>query len=75
MAISFGGLGNGVDFGPVIDALVQAERLPIDGLTQKKLQTQKKQTELGLLGAKLLSFQGLASSLRNRVNFNKLFNF
>ncbi len=71
MAISFGGLGNGVDFGPVVDALVQAERLPIDGLTQKKLQAQKKQTELGLLGAKLLSFQGLASTLRNRVSFNK----
>lgn len=71
MAISFGGLGNGVDFGPVVDALVQAERLPIDGLIQKKLQAQKKQTELGLLGAKLLSFQGLASSLRNRVSFNK----
>lgn len=71
MAISFGGLGNGVDFGPVVDALVQAERLPIDGLTQKKLQAQKKQTELGLLGAKLLSFQGLASSLRSRVSFNK----
>lgn len=71
MAISFGGLGNGVDFGPVVDALVQAERLPIDALTQKKLQAQKKQTELGLLGAKLLSFQSLASSLRNRVSFNK----
>ncbi|HNP60126.1 MAG TPA: flagellar filament capping protein FliD [Nitrospirales bacterium] len=71
MAISFGGLGNGVDFGPVVDALVQAERFPIDALTQKKLQAQKKQTELGLLGAKLLSFQGLGNSLRNRVSFNK----
>ena len=71
MNISFGGLGNGVDFGPVVDALVQAERFPIDGLTQKKLQAQKKQTDLGLLGAKLLSLQGLASSLRTRVSFNK----
>jgi len=71
MNISFGGLGNGVDFGPIVDALVQAERIPIDGLTQRKLEAQKKQTELGLLGAKLLSFQGLASSLRTRVSFNK----
>ncbi len=71
MAISFGGLGNGVDFGPIVDALVKAERLPIDGLTQRKLQVQKKQTEFGLLGAKLLSLQGLASSLRTRVSFNK----
>ena len=71
MNISFGGLGNGVDFGPVVDALVQAERLPIDSLTQRKLQAQQKQTDIGLLGAKLLSFQGLASSLRTRVSFNK----
>ncbi|HBP87104.1 MAG: flagellar filament capping protein FliD [Nitrospira sp.] len=71
MAISFGGLGNGVDFGPIVDALVQAKRIPIDGLTSRKLDAQKKQTELGLLGAKLLSFQGLASSLRTQVSFNK----
>lgn len=71
MNISFGGLGNGVDFGPVVDALVQAERIPIDGLTQKKLQAQKKQTDLGLLGGKLLSLQGLASILRTRISFNK----
>ncbi|MDH5700032.1 MAG: hypothetical protein OEZ41_08740, partial [Nitrospirota bacterium] len=71
MAISFGGLGNGVDFGPIVDALVQAKRVPIDGLTTRKLEAQKKQTELGLLGGKLLSFQGLASSLRTRVSFNK----
>ena len=71
MNISFGGLGNGVDFGPIVDALVQAERLPIDGLTQRKLLAQKKQTEFGLLEAKLLSFQGLASSLRTRASFNK----
>ena len=71
MNISFGGLGNGVDFGPVVDALVQAERIPIDDLTQKKLQAQKKLTDLGLLGGKLLNLQGLASSLRTQVSFNK----
>jgi flagellar hook-associated protein 2 len=71
MSISFGGLGNGIDFGPIVDFLVQAERIPIDGLTQRKLQAQKKQTEFGLLGAKLLSLQGLASNLRTRVSFNK----
>lgn len=71
MNISFGGLGNGVDFGPIVDALVQAKRIPIDGLTQKKLQAQKNQTDLGLLGGKLLSLQGLASSLRTRISFNK----
>lgn len=71
MNISFGGLGNGVDFGPIVDALVQAERIPIDSLTQKKLQAQKKQTDIGLLGAQLLSLQGRASSLRTRVSFNK----
>jgi len=71
MNISFGGLGNGVDFGPVVDALVQAERIPIDDLTRKKLQAQQKLTDLGLLGGKLLNLQGLASSLRTQVSFNK----
>ena len=71
MSVSFGGLGNGIDFGPIVDFLVTAERLPIDGLSQRKLQAQKKQTELSLLGAKLLGLQGLASSLRTQVSFNK----
>lgn len=50
MTISFGGLGNGIDFGPVVDALVKAQRIPIDNLTQQKLQASQKQTDLALLG-------------------------
>ena len=71
MTISFGGLGNGIDFGPVVDALVKAQRIPIDNLTQQKLQASQKQTDLALLGGKLLSLQGLASSLRTQASFNK----
>jgi flagellar hook-associated protein 2 len=71
MSVSFGGLGNGIDFGPIVDFLVQAERLPIERLTKQKLQAQKKLTDSGLLKTKLLSLQGLASSLRTRVGFNK----
>ncbi len=32
MAISFGGLGNGVDFGQVVSELAKVQRLPIDAL-------------------------------------------
>lgn len=69
--ISFGGLGNGIDFGPIIDFLVQTERIPIDRLTDQKLKTQEKLTDYGTLGTKLLSLQSAASSLRSRVNFDK----
>ena len=33
--ISFGGLGNGVDFGQVVTQLVKVQQLPIDQLNQK----------------------------------------
>ena len=45
--ISFGGLGNGVDFGPIVDALVQAERFPIDRINERKLAAQAKKTDFG----------------------------
>ncbi|MEX0830882.1 MAG: flagellar filament capping protein FliD [Nitrospirales bacterium] len=69
--ISFGGLGNGVDFGPIIDLLVQAERIPIDRINKRKLDLQTKQTDFGLLGGKLLGLQSAATSLRTRLSFDK----
>ena len=69
--VSFGGLGNGVDFGPIVDLLVQAERIPIDRLNQRKLDLQTKQTDFGLLGGKLLGLQSAANSLRTRLSFDK----
>ena len=69
--ISFGGLGNGIDFGPIVDLLVQTRRIPIDRLNQKKLDSQKKLTNFGPLGTKLLAFQSAANSLRTRLNFDK----
>ena len=71
MNISFGGLGNGIDFGQIVDFLVQAERLPIDRLTERKLASQEKLTDYGSLGTKLLSLQSAASSLRTRIGFDK----
>ncbi|GJL49454.1 flagellar filament capping protein FliD [Candidatus Nitrospira salsa] len=71
MAVSFGGLGNGVDFGQIVEFLVQAERLPIDRLTEKKLASQEKLTDFGALGTKLLSLQSAANSIRTRVSFDK----
>lgn len=71
MNVSFGGLGNGIDFGQIVDFLVQVERIPLDRLTQKKLQIQEKQTDFGSLGTKLVSLQSAAGSLRSRINFDK----
>lgn len=69
--ISFGGLGNGVDFGQVVDLLVQVQRQPIDRLTQRKLSAQSKLTDFGLLGGRLNSLQSAASSLRTKLSFDK----
>ncbi len=71
MAISFGGLGNGVDFGPIVEFLVQAKRIPIDRINQQKLDSQEKLTDLGLLGTKLLNLQSAASTIRTRLGFDK----
>ncbi len=69
--ISIGGLGNNIDFGPIVDLLVQTKRIPIDRLNERKLDLQAKQTDFGLLGGKLLALQGAASSVRTRVGFDK----
>ena len=69
--ISFGGLGNGVDFGPIVELLVKAERIPIDRINQRKLDAQSKQTDFGLLGSKLLALQTASSAIRTRLSFDK----
>ena len=71
MNISFGGLGNGIDFGQIVDFLIQAERIPIDRKIETRLSSQEKLTDLGSLGSKLLSLQGAANSLRTRISFDK----
>jgi len=69
--ISFGGLGNGIDFGPIVDFLVQAKRIPIDRISEQKLNKQEKLTNFGSLGTKLLGLQNAANSLRTRLSFDK----
>jgi flagellar hook-associated protein 2 len=71
MAISFGGLGNGIDFGPLVELLVQAERQPIDRLNQSKLDYQRRLTDFGLLGSRLASLQSAVGSLGTRLSFDK----
>ena len=69
--ISFGGLGNGIDFGPIVDLLVQSKAIPIDRLNQQKLDAQAKQTDFGLLGGQLLGLQSAATNLNTRLSFDK----
>jgi flagellar capping protein FliD len=71
MAISFGGLGNGVDFGQVVSELAKVQRLPIDALTAKKKDLQTKLTDYGALGNKLLALQSAANALRLPSSFNR----
>lgn len=69
--ISFGGLGNGLDFGQVVDQLVKVQRLPIDNLTNKKLALQSKLTDLGSVGTKLLALQSATDGLRLSSSFDR----
>lgn len=71
MAISFGGLGNGVDFGQVVSELAKVQRLPIDALTAKKKDLQTKLTDYGSLGNKLLALQSAANALRLPNSFDR----
>lgn len=70
-SISFGGLGNGLDFGQVVDQLVKIERLPIDALNQKKTTLQSKLTEYGSVTDKLLALQAAGDSLRLSTGFDR----
>jgi flagellar hook-associated protein 2 len=69
--ISFGGLGNGVDFGQVVTQLVKVQQLPIDQLNQKKKDLQTKLSDYDALGAKLLTLQGAADKLRLSQRFDQ----
>ena len=54
-----------------MELLVQAERIPIDRINQRKLDAQSKKTDFGLLGGKLLGLQTASSALRTRLSFDK----
>ncbi|MBC7839853.1 MAG: flagellar filament capping protein FliD, partial [Nitrospiraceae bacterium] len=70
-SISFGGLGNGLDFGQVVDQLVKVQRLPIDQLSQKKATAQSKLTDYALLGGKLQALQSAGDALRLPTSFDR----
>jgi flagellar hook-associated protein 2 len=70
-SISFGGLGNGLDFGQVVDQLVKVQRLPIDQLSQKKATAQSKLTDYALLGGKLQALQSAGDALRLPTAFDR----
>ena len=70
-SISFGGLGNGLDFGQVVDQLVKVGRLPIDKLTADKNRLQSKLTEYGSLTDKLLALQSAGDALRLPTAFDR----
>lgn len=71
MAISFGGLGNGVDFGQVVTELAKVQRGPIDALNAKKTNLQTKLTDYGTLGNKLLALQSAANAIRLPSSFDR----
>jgi flagellar hook-associated protein 2 len=69
--ISFGGLGNGLDFGQVVEQLVKASRLPVDRLTAKKADLNSKSTDYATLSTKLIALQSAADKMRLPSNFDR----
>lgn len=70
-AISFGGLGNGIDFGQVVDQLVKAARVPIDRLADKKAGLNSKSTDYATLSTKLIFLQSAADKLRLATSYDR----
>ena len=69
--ISFGGLGNGLDFGQVVDQLVKVAQLPVDRLTQKRTDLNTKLTDLTTVSTKVAALQSAAEALRLSTSFDK----
>lgn len=69
--ISFGGLGNGLDFGQVVDQLVKASRIPVDRLNAKKDDLNSKSTDYVTLNTKLIALQSAADKMRLPSNFDR----
>lgn len=69
--ISFGGLGNGLDFGQVVAQLVKVAHLPVDRLTEQKGTLSSKSTDYATLSTKLIALQGAADKLRLSTSFDR----
>lgn len=69
--ISFGGLGNGLDFGQVVDQLVKVAQLPVDRLTKKKADLNTKFTDLTTVSTKVAALQSAAQALRLSTSFDR----
>ncbi|MFO0698005.1 MAG: flagellar filament capping protein FliD [Nitrospira sp.] len=69
--ISFGGLGNGLDFGQVVDQLVKVAKLPVDRLTKKQSDLSSKFTDLTTVSTKVAALQSAAQALRLSTSFDR----
>jgi flagellar hook-associated protein 2 len=67
--ISFGGLASGLDTNAIINALVQAESIPIQQLQAKKSEAQSKLDLIGTLKGHLKSLQEKAGKLSKLADF------
>jgi len=69
--ISFGGLGNGLDFGQIVDQLVKVAHQPVDRLNQKKTDFNTKLTDLTTLSTKVIALQSASDAMKLPTSFDK----
>ena len=61
--VSVGGIGSGIDFSPLIDGFVAAERAPISGLEARKASATRQKSTLATLVGRLKTLETKAKAL------------
>ena len=63
------GLASGFDWAPVVDQLIELERIPQKRLEQEKVKNEEKISDLGILKTQLDTLKGAVKALQNENLF------
>ena len=63
------GLASGFDWAPVVDQLIELERIPQKRLEQEKSKNEEKISDLGILKTQLDTLKGAVKALQNENLF------
>ena len=64
------GLASGFDWAPVVDQLIELERIPQKRLEQDKVKNEEKISDLGILKTQLDTLKGAVKELQKDALFN-----
>ena len=64
------GLASGFDWAPVVDQLIELERIPQKRLEQEKSKNEEKISDLGILKTQLDTLKELSQPYRTKIYFS-----